>query len=438
MVEIITLTECLAPYVSQNTLRQLRQIVCAMLCLSGRVTMLGLSRWTGHGGSYRSLQRFYQSPINWALLHWTLIKTHLLTPDGVYLLAGDEVVVSKAGKITHGLGRFYSSLAGRPIPGLSFLALSLVDVKQRRSYPLQLAQRLPAKAVEQGAVPTKRGRGRPNGSKSYAKAAPILSAELNLLGDMLRTTLRQIAPLPVRHVVLDGFFGTYPATWLVRDCGLHLISKLRHNAALYRPYAGDKPRRGPTPRYGDKLNYAQLPLDTQVSTELDGDYRLDTYHLPAYHKDHADLLNLVIVVKTHRKTGKRGHVVLFSTDLALTATQIVDYYSLRFQIEFNFRDSKQYWGLEDFMNVSPIAVTNAANLALLMVNLSAAVLQPYRHQQSDFSVLDLKAQFRAQRYLQEIIKSLPNPPDAILIARIGCRLSLLGAIHPRPPDSLAA
>lgn len=438
MTEIIALTDCLAPYVSSGTLRQLRQIVCALLCISGRVTMLGLSRWTEQGGSYRSLQRFYQSRMNWALLHWTFIQTQLLRPDGVYLLAGDEVVVSKAGKLTHGVGRFYSSLAGRPIPGLSFLALSLVDVEQRRSYPLQLEQRLPIKPAEPVSPTVKRGRGRPKGSQNHVKAAPNLSPELSLLGGMLRSSLSRIAPLSVKHVVLDGFFGTAPATWLVRDCGLHLISKLRHDAALYQPYAGDQPRRGPTPRYGDKLDYAHLPVAALVSTERDGDDHVETYHLQVYHKDHAERLNLVVIVKTQLPTGKRGHVVLFSTDLTLTAAQIVDYYSLRFQIEFNFRDTKQHWGLEDFMNVSPTAVTNAANLAFLMVNLSASLLKPYRHQQSDFSVLDLKAQFRAQRYLRETIKWLPDPPDEDLISRIWCRLTALGSIRARQPDSLAA
>ena len=68
-------------------------------------------------------------------------------------------------------------------------------------------------------------------------------------------------------------------------------------------------------------------------------------------KDYPDLLNVVVIVKTHLKSGKRVHVVLFSTDIDLTAEQIVDYYALRFQIEFNFCDAKQHWGLEDFMNV---------------------------------------------------------------------------------------
>jgi len=33
---------------------------------------------------------------------------------------------------------------------------------------------------------------------------------------------------------------------------------------------------------------------------------------------------------------------------------VIKSYSLCFQIEFNFRDAKQYWGLEDFMNVEKL------------------------------------------------------------------------------------
>ena len=70
----------------------------------------------------------------------------------------------------------------------------------------------------------------------------------------------------------------------------------------------------------------------------------------------------------HLRTQARAHVVLFSSDLALASAPLVDYYGLRFQIEFNFRDTKQYWGLEDCMNITPPGVTNAANLSLFMVN----------------------------------------------------------------------
>jgi len=233
------------------------------------------------GVSYRPLQRCMQTPLDWGLLLWTVVRVHLLKPEGEYVLAGDEVVVSKAGKTTHGLGHFYSSLAQRPIPGLSFLALSLVDVQQRRSYPLRVEQRLPAKRVETVAPAPKRGRGRPKGSKNHVKAAPTLMPELSLLGEMLRATLRRIAPLPVKHLVLDGFFGTSSAAWMVRDCGLHFISKLRHNAALYFPYTGSKPRRGPTPRYGDKFDYRHLPADACVQTVTEEQVVTHTYSSPS-------------------------------------------------------------------------------------------------------------------------------------------------------------
>ena len=49
-------------------------------------------------------------------------------------------------------------------------------------------------------------------------------------------------------------------------------------------------------------------------------------------------------------------------------------YTMRFKIEFNFRDAKQYWGLEDFMNTKETAVTNAVNLAFFMVNFSSVWL----------------------------------------------------------------
>jgi hypothetical protein len=64
------------------------------------------------------------------------------------------------------------------------------------------------------------------------------------------------------------------------------------------------------------------------------------------------------------------------------------------------------------MNVSPTAVTNAVNLAFLMVNLSAVLLPAHRQRQPDFSVFDLKIHFRTRRYLREVIKSLSDPSTA--------------------------
>jgi putative transposase len=439
MRDIVALLHCLTPYMSKTTLRQLNHIVFAVLCIPDRVTMLSIARWTERGGSYRTVQRWYHTPLDWATILWTIVQVYLLKPDGEYLLAGDEVVISKAGDKTYGRGRFYSSLAQRPINSVSFMAVSVIDVQARRSYPLQVEQRQPPALVEELVEPLlKRQRGRPKGSQNHVKPTPQLTPDLTLLQRMIRGIIARIAPLTVKHIVLDGHFGNYPATYAVRETGLHIISKMRHDAALYLPYTGPKPRRGPTPRYGEKLNYDHLPVEVLCHSVIEDEYQIDTYQMTVFHQSFSDALNVVVVVKTHLETAKCGHVVLFSTDLDLTADRIVDYYSLRFQIEFDFRDGKQYWGLDDFMNVNAVAVTNAVNLAFLMVNLAAVMLKPYRDDQPDFSVLDLKAQFRARRYLDETIKMLPDPPDDDLISRIWRRLTAFSGIRVRQPDRFAA
>ena len=147
------------------------------------------------------------------------------------------------------------------------------------------------------------------------------------------------------------------------------------------------------------------------------------------HKSFAQVLNVVIITKANLKTGKFAHVVLFSSDLELSSEKVIDYYSLRFQIEFNFRDAKQFWGLEDFMNIKEIPLTNALNLSLFMVNLSQALLREFRHTNPDSGILDLKAYFRAAKYFEETIKMLPQKPDPILFEQIFGQLTAFSCVH---------
>jgi len=426
----------------QNRLERLHllNIIAAMVSIPGRITGVSLARWSETGMSQRTLQRWMQRVHPWASLMWGVISNRLLKPDGVYLLAADDVVVAKSGKVTHGRGRFYSSIAQRVIPAVSFLAVSLVDVQARRAYPLQIEQRL-RKSTGNAAPVTdapKRGRGRPKGSKNHAKAAPVLSDELLQLQTILTAVLNRIRPLTVRHVALDGFFGHWPSTYAVCQTGLHLISKFRHDVALYLPYNGEKPKRGPTPRDGDRLNAADFPLDRLIDSRIEGNVLTQIYQVTALHKDFDAPLNVVFIVKTHSRTGKTAHVVLFSTDLDLSAQPLIDYYSLRFQIEFNFRDAKQHWGLDDFMNVTETAVTNAANLAFFMVNVSAVLLIPYRQHDPDFSVVDLKAHYCARRYLAETLKILPLAPSPDLVSVLWQRLVRFGGIREPQSEAFAA
>jgi len=428
-----------------TTIRQFSRITLAMLAMTGRVTMLGISRWTGQGGSYRTIQRFFTTVVPWATLFWLFFRTHLLQHDDVYLLAGDETVVTKAGKHTHGLDRFFASLYGKPVPGLAFFTLSLISTTQRRSFPIAVEQvlRTPeekATARAKTALPAlKRKPGRPKGSTTKAKTTVDLSPELSRIQTMIRALLSRIGGLlPLTYLVVDGHFGNHYALQMTQQCNLQLISKLRSDSALYLTYPGPYAGRGPRRIYGAKLDLRALPADALRQTTVADRIETCIYQLEARHKTVADLLNVVVIVKTNLTTQAQAHVLLFSSDLALPFATLIDYYGLRFQLEFNFRDAKQYWGLEDFMVTDPTAVTNAANLALFMVNLVERVLQDIRPCHPTISVLDLKAHCRGAKYVEETLKLLPERPEPVILERIFTKLVGIGRIHALSADPVSA
>ena len=441
-MNILALFQPIQNSISKTTLRQLSRITVAMIAMTGRVTMLGLSRWTEKGGSYRTVQRFFYTVIPWAQVFWAFFREHLLDRQDTYLLAGDESVVTKAGKQTHGLDYFFSSLQQKAVRGLSFFTLSLISTKQRRSYPICVEQmirtaeeRAASKAKKQAkkAKPDspKRKPGRPKGSRNKNKAEVALNPELQRIQKMLQSFLNTIqGTLHLTYLVLDGHFGNHPAFYMVRQCQLHLISKLRYDAALHFAYAGPAPRRGPIPRLGEQVDVRNIPDQFLKETRIEDGFETRTYQMQLLHKDFPDPLNVVILLRTNLETQAWGNVILFSSDLELSYDKLIDYYSLRFQIEFNFRDAKQFWGLEDFMNVTQTAVTNAANLALFMVDVSQVLMCQYQQDDPDFSVLDLKAYYRGYRYVTETIQMLPQKPDDNLVSQLFHKVAALGRIHP--------
>jgi IS4 transposase len=441
MVDIVTLLQCTHPHVTATTVRQLRRIIVALVAMTGRVTMVGIARWAGKGGSYRTIQRFFATVIPWGMLFWVFFRHHLYCPGDVYLVAGDDVIVTKAGQHTYGLDRFFASLYGKPIPGLAFFTLSLVSVQARRSFPLRVEQvvrsdaekaasKAKAAAKKRKAPCAKRRPGRPKGSKNKPKADGTCTPELRRIAGWLDALLHLIAGvIPLTYLVLDGHFGNHNALQMARQSHLHLMSKLRYDAALYFPYTGPYAGRGPHRKYGAKVDYDDLPRQYLKETTVEGHIQTGIYQMQLLHKEFTQPLNVVIIAKTNLRTQARAHVVLFSSDLTLAYAPLVDYYGLRFQIEFNFRDAKQYWGLEDFMNITPTGVTNAANLSLFMVNVAHRLRADVHPYDPDYSVLDLKADWRGYKYVEETITMLPEKPEPILFAKILNQVAGLGRIH---------
>jgi putative transposase len=341
--------------------------------------------------------------------------------------------VTKSGKQTYGLDRFFSSLYGKRVPGLGFLCLSLISVKRRTSYPVMMEQRDKEHTAtpQEGSKQKSHGKqGRPKGSKNRHRREVELSPYLRFVKETIKRFLQVIGNhVKVRYFVFDGAFGHNDALQMVRQLGLQMISKLRHDAALSIPYDGPYAGRGKRKKYGKKLDYRHIPAAYLKESFVEKDIETKLYQMHLWHKKFADLLNIVVMVKTNLKTQAVAHVVLFSSDLALPYGQLIDYYRLRFQIEFNFRDAKQYWGLEDCMTVKQTPVYNSANLAMFMVNVSQALIRPMRTHWPELSVTDLKAWFRSRKYGVETLKLLPEMPDPIFIEQAIAQVAELGRVN---------
>ena len=372
------------------------------------------------------MQRFFSTVIPWATLFWVCFRHQVSRSEDVYLLVGDAVVVTNAGKLTHGLERFFASLDGKPVPGLACFTLALVSVQARRSFPIRVeqvvrsdAEKAASKAKAAAKKPqapwAQRRPGRPKGSKNTPQADGTFTPELRRLTGWLDALLHLSAGVvSLPSVGLDGHFGTHNALQMARQPHRHLLATLRYDAALYFPSTGSYAGRGPQRTDGDKVNDDDLPRPYLKETTGEGHMTTGVYQMPLLHKACTQPLNIVLIAQTNLRPQARAHVVLLSSDLDRAYAPLVDYDGLRYQIELNFRDAKQYWGLEDFMNVTPAGVTNAANLSLFMVNVAYRLRADVHARDPDSSVLDLKADCRGYKYVEETIKMLPAKPEPVL------------------------
>ena len=279
----------------------------------------------------------------------------------------------------------------------------------------------------------KKSSGRPKGSKNKqnVKSVGLLYSSF----EKLLTTvlpLLQVIGLNLGYVLGDGAYGNKTCCLIALENGLHLISKLNRNTGLYLPYDGIYSGRGRKKKYGDKIDYQNIPYNYLISSSLEDGIHTCIYQIKGVWTKHIPcLLNVVIIVKTDIETGKSGRVVLFSTDVELAGKTIIRFYSLRFQIEFNFRDAKQYFGLSDFKNIKEKQVNNAIGLSLFMDNISLVLAEKAKQEwaEENVSILDLKAYFRAEKYLHDILNTLGISPNTVLNDEAFADIMKIGAIN---------
>jgi hypothetical protein len=351
------------------------QVLRVLLLLPGHATFRNLSRYSAY--HERTFARWYAKDFDFVAMNKAAIL-HVVPPTHQQALVIDASFVPKSGKKTYGLARFWNGSQSRPEKGLELSALAWLDITDNCAYCLSVEQ-----------------------TPAAGEASDPETTRMDVYLDQLTRVVSAQQLRHLRYVITDGYYSKQKFLSGVRALGLEQIGKLRIDANLRYLYQGPKrPGPGRPKTYDGKVNWDALSRFEKVETDDDD---IVLYHQVLNHVQFQCNLRVVLVVDT---THNR-RAVLFSTDVNLDALTLYRYYKARFQIEFLFRDAKQFTGLTDCQARSQAKLDFHFNASLSAVTLAKlAARQQHGEAASAFSMTSLKRRAFNQHLIERIVQHL--------------------------------
>jgi DDE superfamily endonuclease len=357
--QTLSLLQVFAPCFTAPSLAYFQSYVWALMVVEGRKCLTRLARCAFFHQRHLSSWERFLAEHRWSLTAVTerlvrLVVERLgaqLQVHGAYLVGTDTTLVAKTTKRMLGVQKWkdHSDNADRGayLVGHHWNLVGLLSRWDTRWLCWPLVMRL---------VPGLKG------ARQWIVGDTITPMSFwdAAIAAILEVT-RGLGKASVR-VVADAFYAKAPFLNGLRARGIDVISRLRKDAVGWDDPEPQPPRkRGRKPRYG-----RQWPLASLLTAEPPTRERLTLY---------GKLTEVVFVVRdvwlreVAQKVrgvvleGAKEPVLLVSTDLALSALQIIELYGARFSIELTIRDLKQYFGLGDYQCTTTLAILRFVHLA---------------------------------------------------------------------------
>ena len=348
-----------------------------MLMLPGHATFRNMSRYSPY--HERTFARWYGRDLDWVSLNKGAI-TEVVPPEHDQALVMDASFVPKSGKHTYGLDRFWNGSHSRAEKGLEISTLAWLDITENCAYGLSVEQTPPS-----------------------AETSDPAATRMDVYLDQLSRVVKAHDLRFLRYVITDGAYSKQKFVTGVRALELHQIGKLRADAHLRYLYQGPKrPGPGRQKTYDGKVTWSDLSRFERLDT---ADEHIVLYHQVLNHVQLKRNLQVVVVVHTQRNR----YVVLFSTAVNLAPLTLYRYYKARFQIEFLFRDAKQFTGLSDCQARSQAKLEFHFNASLSAVTFAKLEARPQNgNGDQAFSMASLKRRAFNQHLVDRICEHLAN------------------------------
>ena len=300
----------------------------------------------------------------------------------VYLL-GDDTLARKAGKCVSLASMHHDPLlstARKPFFsfGHVWVVLALwvpLPMGRGRGFALPLLVRLYTGAKRGGRAdaPSRPTTGQRRRVADAAHAARDQRTKLELLRELVGLVAGW-APTRRFYLAVDSAYAGRTVLEQ-RPPNVHVVSRLRGDAALWAP----APKRRPGQKGRPRRRGARLPTPQQVAARCRQWQALavtiygrtvSTQVRPVRALWYAALRDQPVqIVLVRDPTGKRRDEAFFCTDPTATARFILEAYARRWTLEVTFHDAKQFLGFAEPQCQTPRAVQRTAPFALLVYDL---------------------------------------------------------------------
>lgn len=363
------------------------EVIILFMVIPRKINFTQMGRYGLHvEQTYRNAFGLKKSKcIDWLKLNVSLAK-RFLGKQGRWAIAIDPSYISKAGKKTPHIGRFWSGCAQSVKHGLEIMGIGLIDIDTKDCMMLRAHQSL-------------------NNKELSLRNKTMVDFYISVI-KRYRKELIKVTDI----VVADAYFSTSTFVDGIAEFGFHLVSRFRDNADLRYLYTGPRTGKRGRPKLIDgKINYEKLNYFRMEKLHIEG-LEGKAYTLLAYSKAMKRKVRLVIWIMPNKK-----HKLFFSTKLTMTGEEVLRTYRSRFQIEFCYRDAKQFVGLTHCQARHTRQLDFSYNASFSALNVAKVMM---KENEQPYSIASFKSLMFNSYYTKRIFDVSRIRPNQTLISKI--------------------
>jgi Transposase DDE domain len=361
--------------------RILLNILPLFLTMPRRHNFKEMAKWGNHNeGTYHN---WLKKDLDLVNFNRELIDTH---GSGDHFIIFDPSFLSKSGKKTPSRGNFWSGCAGMNKSGLEMSCFAVGDIQKHTAYHLSSTLTPSPKDL------------RKEGKSLIDYYVSQVAAN--------KTYIEHFGNL----VVADSYFGVFTYVNPLIKMGIDIVSCLKSNISLFyvpHPPIGKRKRGRPAQKDG-KIDWKNL----------------DNERLPIVEQDDEKIVRsalvfvkclkirvLLVAVDYLKEDGTlQTRKLYFSNRTDKDYTYILRHYQCRYQIEYLFRDAKQYTGLMHCQSTNEVKLLNHLNISLTAVSVAKAT---HWVEEEPFSMNEINQYYHNLRLVELFSQALDLDPIAI-------------------------